>query len=141
LNIQHVQQQGDWDCMRACVAMVLGRHLEAVPDLYRGDGSSWERMSEWLLGEGFCLARIPMRPPTVQQAISRLKGHISGSVILGACCTEEDPSGHCIVVTPERVHDPAYDRPGVHCLGATHTNGEVWVMVISALPSPPEQPS
>lgn len=136
IRIAHLKQLGKSDCIRTCVAMVLGlERPDIVPCFYEvGDGKAWERARNWLWNAGYGLVALPMRPPTVQQAISRIKGETNIPVILGALHDVNDPdSGHCIVITQERVYDPAYDEPGVHCLDATHTNGEVWAKVIVPL--------
>lgn len=59
MTVTPIDMRTDTDCLRCCVAMVLGMRYESVRDLDVGDlPRQLGRLSTWLEGRGFTMASV-----------------------------------------------------------------------------------
>lgn len=116
--MKFVKQQTDTDCFRACLASILERPLEAVPHFYEDakddQHGKWnmnsaieEWIDSWLIQNGpYHRIRSYWTAETMTEVIELLSYNASLPYILSGL----EPSGgegHCVVVTPSQVFDPA----------------------------------
>lgn len=109
-DIVRIEQRTDSDCMRCCLAMVMGLPYEEVPDFVAEHGGEWLlRCSEWLQGRGCGLVRVPGYVFPLQQAFA---SSFMPVIITGA--TERGPDMHAIVKNGPDTHiDPHPSQAGI----------------------------
>lgn len=125
------------DCHRACIASILERPCEAVPNFCEpAPGEEWEsgkwrdRERDWLLSQGFCPITMTYHPNAGLDLVLEGSTYYNPDThwILGG--TSRNGTGHSVVVyNGEIVHDPALDDSGI--VGPM-SDGHYWATFIGA---------
>lgn len=112
-----VERDGEGDCLRACVASILERELDDIPELMpSNDRTQTKRLREWLLNQRYDMVHVLFTGCYDEH--SALFDAMTIPCIIGGWSPRESKRAHAVVGTCERgkfkiIHDPHPSDAGI----------------------------
>lgn len=92
---QTILHPPEGDCFRACVASILERPIEEVPNPHAPEEHWWNAWHEWLLPQG--LQFVEWEPNTEKPTCCPLRGYWIATV------ASPDRCNHCLVIHDDEI--------------------------------------
>ena len=110
-TLNRMEQRNETDCLRCCLAMVLGVGYESVPDFVATHNTAWPSECEnWLSQRRMGLLMMSSPPQYVTPWLP----------VIAQGPTARSDYHHCVVVIPDRIIDPHPSQSGLRKVVKTY---------------------